>query len=294
MRKWLKRLLNYWEAKQHRRKLIQHLLDLPQLNIKFKKDSSIVLGCFAILSRGQSNRILTWKGQEILTEIKPKQIEKKLRQIKEEARKTNQKASDYMDGLAKRESNFKRFGFKVFKFSSRFIDHLKFGHIRIKVVDGSVPKRLADGSANPAFIRNEYDYLPGSGRPQSSFMSPLQPKVQTVGGLHILKNIDNNITRIVENVGTFKLPTGEVIRKVKIEFWVEETQRWMLKKGASTMWPKSWTIDKIQKTILEASNNVISYDGINKFKGKTKDGLFIEYFVDKRTKEIETGYIVFE
>lgn len=291
MREFIKALLKYWRGEINDD---QNFLKLKDLEIQNLKDTSLILGCFAILTRGRPERILTWKGEELLRETKPKQIERKLREIKNEANKTNKKVSDYIDDLIKKESNFKRFGIRVFKFSSRFIDHIKYGHIRIRVVDGSLPKRLADGSPNPNFIKKEYDYLPGNGRTRDSFASPLQPKVQAAGGLHILKNVNNNSVRIVENLGTFKLPSGEIIRKVKLEFWIEETQQWIPKKGGSTMWPKSWSIEKIQKAILEASENIIENDlAKRKFRGKTEENIEIEFFIDEFSKEIETAYIVF-
>lgn len=70
------------------------------------------------------------------------------------------------------------------------------------------------------------------------------------------------------------LPTGELVRKVKIEAYLEEFGSFKPKKGGkgvSTLWLEGWDVKKIKKVVNEASENVIDFKG-NKFKGRTKDG----------------------
>ncbi|WGH74763.1 EndoU domain-containing protein [Tenacibaculum tangerinum] len=126
-------------------------------------------------------------------------------------------------------------------------------------------------------------------------------KIKSWGGTHFLTNIDNINVRIASpkstlsgNIATYKLPTGETVRKVQLEYYIEETNTWKLKNDASTMWPKSWDIHKIKEVIKEASNNILEFNGINKFRGLSKEGYEIEFYIDGLTNEITTAYLYFD
>ncbi len=190
----------------------------------------------------------------------------------------------YLDSLAE---------IGVIKFSKRAEEHLKHGHIRIAIVDGSVPKKLPDGSPNPAHTIEKYEYRPGKGRSKSSINRRHTPRVDATSGAHVLKNLNNKYIRIFENLEIRKLPTGETVRIAKIQYWIEELGQWMTKDGFHAFWPQSWSADKIKKVIFEAAEN-IAYKSGNQFVGKTSNGITIEFYVNKATKEIETAFITFK
>ena len=188
------------------------------------------------------------------------------------------------------ETNLKRFGFKVFKLSSRFADHTKFGHIRIRKIDPQAPR----GSN----VIEEYEYLPGNGR---AIEEGFNYKLMSRGGAHVLRNLNNDHIRIIENLDTRKLPTGDTVRMAKIEFFIKELKHidvdlpenlkgWRTKTDIHTFWPQNWNYQKIEQAVKEATENII-FNERNKFRGLTKDGIEIEFYIDNRTKEIQTAYI---
>ena len=52
-------------------------------------------------------------------------------------------------------------------------------------------------------------------------------------------------------------------------------------------------MEKIQKVVLEASGNSKLIFG-NKYRGITKSGIEIEFYIDEATREITTAYIIFK
>lgn len=58
-----------------------------------------------------------------------------------------------------------------------------------------------------------------------------------------------------------------------------------------TFWPKNWDIHKIQSKISEASLNIVEHNN-TKFTGITTDGIKIEFYVNNKTGEIFTAYII--
>jgi hypothetical protein len=179
------------------------------------------------------------------------------------------------------------------RISLRTEEHLTHGHIRIDIIDSRAPKRLADGSLNPARIIEAYEYIPGKGRLKSTIKKGTNVAIRAAGGSHVLHKFNNKFIRIVENMGTMKLPTGESVRLAKIEYWVEELGQWVAKEGVHTFWPQGWSLNKIKSIILEASENIILRDG-TKAVGRTKKGIFIEMYFDELSKEIKTAYITFK
>ncbi|WP_298544763.1 hypothetical protein [uncultured Aquimarina sp.] len=100
MRKWLKKLLSFWEVKQDVRVIKSNILQNPHLKIVCKKDTSLVLGCFSVLSKGKK-KVLNWKGDELVVENKPFQIRKELSRIEKEAKKANKSVTEYLDDVIK-------------------------------------------------------------------------------------------------------------------------------------------------------------------------------------------------
>ena len=88
------------------------------------------------------------------------------------------------------------------------------------------------------------------------------------------------------------MSTGEIVRKVQLDYFVKELNDWRLKKHPTTMWPRSWDIEKVRSVVKEATENVtLNYD--NLFQGITKEGYNIEFRVNKLTNEIDTAYLIF-
>ena len=158
----------------------------------------------------------------------------------------------------------KKFPFK--DFATRFDEHIERGHIKIKKKD-----------AQTGEIAEEYEYSTGNGgKDKSEFQPPWQVKKE-VSGVHTYKNIDGKILQIKEVKATNKLPTGETVETVEIEFYVKELEKWVKKKDDSTMWPKDWDMEKIKAVTKEASENVIKRDR-SKFVGMTKEMIEVEFF----------------
>lgn len=166
---------------------------------------------------------------------------------------------------------------KIFIIGRRFEQHIEDGHIRIK-------KYKADN------LVEEYEYLASKGGRAAERGYNYSP---TVGGFHILNKLNNKLVRIVENLGTKVLPTGETVRLSKIEYWIEEAGKWKPKTDIHTFFPSKWDINKIKKVVEEACKNIIEKEG-NRFVGKTKNGILIEMRVDLTTREVKTAYIVFK
>lgn len=87
------------------------------------------------------------------------------------------------------------------------------------------------------------------------------------------------------------LPSGEKILKSKVQFSIDINKKAFSKSKNSTFFPKSWNIKKIEQKIKEALDNIIDIDG-NKYIGKTKEGVYVEMYVNQTTKEIDTAYII--
>ncbi|MBL7725398.1 MAG: EndoU domain-containing protein [Chitinophagaceae bacterium] len=194
------------------------------------------------------------------------------------------------DDLLRHLDNLAEIG--VLKLSSRFEDHMAHGHIRITVVDGSVPKKLPNRKPNPAYIIEQYEYLPGQGRKKNTIHKKYSFRLDGTGGSHFLKNLDNRKVKIIEKIETRKIPGGTV-RIAKIEYWVEELGQWVLKSDKHTFWPVNWSMEKIKQSVLEAARN-ITYKKGNKCRGITDNGVEIEFYINEINKEIETAYIYFK
>lgn len=249
--------------------------------------------CYNYIKTDGDTVSIVHKGEEIVTGIPDKNIGKVIDDLESEAKDLGISIEKHLDNVAKENSNLKRFGFKAFKFSSKLINHIKFGHIRVKIVNTNLPKKLPNGDPNPNFIAEVYEYSIGRGGRLPQNLLPNQAyKIDAVGGAHFLKELDPSIVRIVENIFTKKLPTGETIRQVKLDIFVKELNAWKFKQSPSTMWPKNWSIDKVKHKISEATENIIEYHN-RRFVGKTEDGIMIEFYIDILTKEIQTAYIIF-
>ncbi|MCX8533515.1 EndoU domain-containing protein [Chryseobacterium luquanense] len=165
----------------------------------------------------------------------------------------------------------------IFIIGRRFEQHIEDGHIRIK-------KYKADN------LVEEYEYLASKGGKVAESGFNYSP---TVGGFHILNKLNNKLVRIAENLGTKVLPTGETVRLAKIEYWIKEMGKWVLKKDTHTFFPSKWDINKIKKVVQEASENITFKQG-NKYRGITKQGIEIEFYISTETREITTAYIYFK
>lgn len=180
---------------------------------------------------------------------------------------SNEAAIKYLDDLLE----------KIFIIGERFEKHIEDGHVRIK-------KFKADN------LVDEYEYLASQGGRAAERGFNYSP---SVGGFHILNKLNNSLVRIIANLGTKILPTGETVRLAHIEYWVEEMGRWKLKPDTHTFFPSKWDINKIKKVVQEASANIIEREG-NRYVGISKDGIKIEMYINPKTREIQTAYITFK
>ena len=175
-----------------------------------------------------------------------------------------------------------------FKFlvNSKSLNHIQKGQIKIRKINSNNKNDFV-----------EYDYIPGNGgiNPQSGF----NYKVKSAGGLHQEKFIDGTFIRQI--IGTKKkdigsLPSGETIYTIEIEFFIKELSRntnsYKKKSLPSTLFPDSWSSQKIKEVIEEASRRILEING-RRAIGMTKDGIKIEFWRDLGTDLIETAYIVF-
>lgn len=184
----------------------------------------------------------------------------------------------------------------IFILGQRFEEHMLKGHIKIEIVNGQLPtKVLINGieQPNPSRILEEYEYLLGKGRVKSTIKPPYQARIKAKGGMHMLKNFNKNLIQIYDHIKVEFLPTGEKVLISKIKYWVEEIGEFVVKKDKHTFFPKEWDINKIKKVVQEASGNITFKQG-TKYRGITKEGIEIEFYIDSKTREITTAYIYFK
>lgn len=261
------------------------------------KQTGIILVCIVPVKENKKYNLVTEKSGEVLdTGLTAKQASKKMAEYENEAKKAAMSLDQYLSELI----NFRRFGFKIFKFARRFDDHLEFGHITIQIVNR--PKRLPDGSLNPNYLGEIYEYVIGKGgRTRADILSNQNFIVKNWGGSHNFKNIDNVNVRVATpkeslsgNIASFKLPTGETVRKVQLEYYIKEINTWKLKGDPTTMWPSSWDLTKIKSVIKEATENIYKHIPDKRlFRGITQEGYKVEFYINPITKEIETAYLIF-
>lgn len=118
----------------------------------------------------------------------------------------------------------------------------------------------------------------------------------TITGCHTHDLIHQNKARFKEKKQLVTiLPTGEKIYKGKIEIKLEELEEsgngWKVKKGFSTFWPESWSIEKIKEVTLDAYLSPSKKVKDSKWIAKTSNGVEITGFFDKNSGVITTTYI---
>lgn len=219
---------------------------------------------------------------KIAEDIPAEQIDNYFARMEKEAKKAGKTLDRYLDDLLE----------QVFVLGRKFDEHIEKGHITIQIVNGKLPKKIkvkGKLQPNPDYIVEEYRYLLGEGRSQSSITPPYQARIKGSGGSHIITKINNQLIRIVES-GTHVLPSGETIRIATIKYWIEEKRIWKLKDDIHTFFPSKWNLEKIKSVVKEATQNAKCISG-NKYIGKTKDGIMIEFYIDLKTRDVITAYI---
>jgi len=219
---------------------------------------------------------------KVIEDIPAEQFDNYLARMEKEAKKAGKTIDQYLDDLLGR----------VFVLGRKFDEHIEKGHITIEIVNGKLPKKIkvrGKFQPNPDYIVEEYRYILGEGRSQSSITPPYQARIKGAGGSHIIAKINNQLIRIVES-GTHVLPSGETIRIATIKYWIEEKRIWKLKDDIHTFFPSNWNLEKIRSVVEEASKNITFKQG-NKFRGITKNGIQIEFYIDLKTRELSTAYI---
>ncbi|WEK69008.1 MAG: EndoU domain-containing protein [Candidatus Chryseobacterium colombiense] len=220
---------------------------------------------------------------KIAENIPAEQIDNYFVRMEKEAKKNKQTLDQYLDNLLE----------TVFILGRKFDEHIEVGHITIEIVNSKIPKKIkVKGKLrpNPDYIIEEYKYILGKGRSQSSIKPPYQARIKGSGGSHIIGKINNQFVRIVESA-THVIPSGETIRIATIKYWIEEKRIWKLKDDIHTFFPSNWNLEKIRHVVNEASGNIIEKQG-NRVVGKTKNGIKIEMRIDLETREVLTAYIV--
>jgi hypothetical protein len=184
---------------------------------------------------------------------------------------------------------------KVFIIGRHFLEHIEQGHISIQILDPRAAVNIISATGerikNPARLIREYAYTVGRGSPPTTFRG-FQASWKSVGGSHLLSKLDNRLINIVENIGTRVIATGESVRFAKIDYWVEELGKWVRKDEIHTFFPRRWDINKVQEVVKEATQNIVFKNG-NKYRGITKKGVEIEFYIDEITRELQTAYIHF-
>ena len=160
--------------------------------------------------------------------------------------------------------------------------HVNYGHVRIKKINPKLPK------TDPKRIVEEYKYTPKRGKKGGGKFN----YQIIVGGMHNLNNLNKYVRLKGELKLLGKLPTGEKVYEGMVEFYISELKQWS-KAKKSTFFPKAWSENKIRTVIQEASMNIV-YRDRNRYIGKTKNGIQIEFRLNLNTKEIETAFITFE
>ncbi len=160
--------------------------------------------------------------------------------------------------------------------------HINYGHVRIKKINPKLPK------TDPKRIIEEYKYTPKRGKKGGGKFN-----YQIIaGGMHNLNNLNKYVRLKGKLMLLGKLPTGEKVYEGMVEFYISELKQWS-KAKKSTFFPKKWSKNKIRAVVQEASMNIIFKKG-NKYVGKTKNGIQIEFRLNLDTREIETAFITFE
>lgn len=153
------------------------------------------------------------------------------------------------------------------QFSVNYEDHVLRGEIEIRIIHNNNKKN----------VKETYKYATGKGGKNADQITPPWQAKVDVSGVHSHRYIDNKNLKISSIDDVKKLHTGESIEIVQIEFYIKELGKWKKKKDPSTMWPKSWSINKIQQVTKEASEN-IRWSYKSKYRGISKEGYEVEFF----------------
>ncbi|MDR6968496.1 hypothetical protein J2X31_002519 [Flavobacterium arsenatis] len=189
---------------------------------------------------------------------------------------SDKEAKDFIDELVKLKNAFK---FK--NFASLFDDHILRGEIKITIKN-----------AQTGEVKEVYKYVTGKGGKNADEILPPWQVKKEVSGVHTYKNIDEKILRIKKVKEVKIIHTGEKVELVELEFFVKELNKWSKKDKTSTLWPKSWSLDKIRRVTIEASENITKNDR-SKYIGISKEGYKVEFY-STREGIIDNAYLNFE
>lgn len=127
MRKWFKKLLSCWEVKQDVRDSKSNLCQNPHLKVVYKKDTSLVLGCFGIVLNNKGKKVVNWKGVTVFTEKRGNSVKGFLREIYQKTIRKGESLEEFMDELI---FTFKLSG-KTIKFDRQIIQLLNTRGLKI-------------------------------------------------------------------------------------------------------------------------------------------------------------------
>lgn len=193
---------------------------------------------------------------------------------------------------------------KTYKISKKAIDHIEYGHVTIKVLNPKKDKYiLINGSKeiNPDFELKTIEYVLQNKNIINEVTQIInfykkqgiraQIKIEKVTGIHMHSGSNTKQVKLIQKLEEFKLSSGEKIIKSKVRFSIDVNKITFSKNKDSTFFPKSWSIKKIEQKIKEALDNIVEIER-NRIVGQTQEGIYIEMYVNKVTKEIETAYII--
>jgi len=243
-----------------------------KFGISIKKVPQRVLYSGIPVKVGDDVYALIKDGKEIFRGTK-----KEIDELADKLKKLSDKeAKEFIDELVKMKNAFK---FK--NFASLFDEHILRGEIKITIKN-----------AQTGEVKEVYKYVTGKGGKNADEILPPWQVKKEVSGVHAYKDIDEKILRIKKVKEVKILHTGEKVELVELEFFVKELNKWSKKDKTSTLWPKSWSLDKIRRVTIEASENITKNDR-SKYIGISKEGHKVEFY-STREGIIDNAYLNFE
>lgn len=170
-------------------------------------------------------------------------------------------------------------------FAKKALEHIRYGEVKIIIKDRNSQRVIQ------TIIRN------GNNDGVKISLKKNECITVEVSGCHTFDLINLGKVQFKnEEKSLIVLPNGDKIYKGKILFICPELDNSgngsKVKKGETTFWPEFWSFEKIVQKIVEAYLCSTIKRNNDKWISKTKDGIEIEGYSDKKTGLIKTAYIV--
>lgn len=231
----MKRIISCINSFCDRRIKKKELLKNPSLKIKFRSNSSIVLGCMGFLIKNGKD-VLTWNNIELVIKEKPNDLRNFFKKVYNESRLKKISPQKYLDELAEitRLTNLRRSAYTEFLTQitranlDELLEHIFTGHLR------STPL--------------------GRGRRAE--------KVPSTKGIHSEDLLDEAINRIEPNSRRPPNPLDDEVYSASVQMkdrngeWVNKLNR----QGNiinTTMFPLNWNRQRIMEEVAYAFKNKV-------------------------------------